>query len=155
MTLVQPDVPRLRRYLNDVEHDLCVVLVIAPDNGGYAYAVCEANTGEVIAWDGWYGDEGRETNVVPLADLEWDEWDDMASKFLIRNKTRWADGRMDYLLMPTFSPARAAGRLLHATEDQDTSELANRNMHRGRVVAYLPIVDKDVFDAARAGKITG
>src|SRR5687768_1200924 len=120
MTLTQPDVARLRSYLTEVEHDLCVAVVVAPENGGYAYVVCEAESGDVLAWDGWYDDADRETDVVPLSDLEWDEWDDMPTKFLIRRQSRWATARMAYFLIPTFSPARAAGRMVRSTQGQDT-----------------------------------
>jgi hypothetical protein len=62
---------------------------------------------------------------------------------------------MAYFLIPTFSPARAAGRMVRSTQGQDTSDLAARHMSRARVVAYLPVHDREIFEAARSGHVVG
>lgn len=151
MALTLSDIPAMHSRLRDVPHELAAAVVLDPNLPGYAYVVAEAASGDVIAWDGWYFDPDIDESAVPLCDLEWDEWDDMPTKLLIRDQSAWARSQMEYWLIPTFSPARAAGRMVSSTEDQETTRQASQNLRRSRVVAYLPILDRDIFDAARQG----
>ncbi len=140
----------MHKALRDIEHDLCAVLLLNQE--GYAHAVAEAATGEILAWDGWYFDPSgdRPTDVLALADVDWSDWDDMPTKLLIRSQSQWASDRMNFWLIPTFSPAREAGGLVASHAGEATTAKARQNLRDSRVVAYLPIVDRGVFDAAVA-----
>lgn len=142
------DIPKIHKALRDVEHDLCAALVLSGD--GYAFLVAEAATGEILAWDGWYFEPTDKvpSDVQPLADVDWHDWDDMPTKLLIRKQSQWANEQMAFWLIPTFSPAREAGGLVAMHRDSETSSEARKNMRDSRVVAYLPIVDRDVYEAA-------
>lgn len=119
MPFFQSQVPTLRRYIRDVEHDLCAVLIPSSDGDGYAHAVCNTDSGEILAWDGtYYGEPAPEGSLL---DADWDDWDDMASKLLINTQSQWATDRMKFWLMPTFSPARAAGHLVHSWSEKNNN----------------------------------
>ena len=149
MDLAHSDIPRIHKALKDVSHELCAVVVL--DGNAYADVVAEAATGEIIAWDGWYGDESA-SGATPLAEVEWSDWDDMPTKLLIRSTSPWASDHMAYWLLPSFSPAREAATMVWQCEHQQTSDEARRTMRNGRVVAYLPITDRDVYEAVLAVK---
>lgn len=145
VALVVRDVPRIQKaVLRDVQHDLCVVLAL--HESSFAYVVAHADSGEVIAWDGWYY-EDTEPEAVLLADLDWADWDDMPTKLLIKSQSKWATDEMAFWLIPTFSPAREAADLVSTHHDSVTSPEATRGLQNARVVAYLPIVDREVYDA--------
>jgi hypothetical protein len=155
MVLVHSDIPRIHKALKDVKHDLCAALAF--DGNGYSNVVAEADTGRIIAWDGWYFDHSEDEGVaIPeataLADLDWQDWDDMPTKLLIRSTSQWANDRMAFWLIPTFSPARQAATMVWQCEEMDTSGNAVRSMNSSRVVAYLPITDRDVYDRELSSK---
>lgn len=131
---------RMRR---DISHDKCIVMLYLEPAGGFAYAVATGSDGHLIAWDGVYYESDDPPN---LAELDWEAWDDMASKLLIKTQTHWVNQRVGYLLMPSFSPARAAAELVYTHADSTTSAEMARELWRARVVAYLPITDDDTYD---------
>ncbi len=140
------DIPRIHKALR-VEHDLCATVVVCDpdDGGGYAHIVAEAQTGEIIAWDGIYSERPPREQVA-LADVDWNDWDDMPAKLLLASTEQWASDRLAGWLLPTFSPARSAARMVFACNDQVTTPTAATTLNRSRVVAYLPIVDRDVYE---------
>ncbi|MDC7120288.1 hypothetical protein OMK64_01915 [Cellulomonas fimi] len=153
-----PQVTSLAHEINDVPHRLAVVFVASDatessdDPGveffaGWAVAIVVVETGDVLAWDGWYalGPDDGPLPLAPLRDVDWGDWDDMPSKMLV-NKTRpWLAGPVADWLLPTFSVAREAADLFRTHFDSEDSRESNRSFRDSSVVAYLPLVDEDVM----------
>lgn len=147
MTVPHPEIPRIHTALSDVAHEIGVALLY--DDGQYAYGVFHGATGEVIAWDGWYSDEdhqGMPADVKPITGSDWDEWEDMPTKLLIQSQSEWANARMAFFLIPSFSPAQEAARLVTSQLLNKTGNLAASRILNSKVLAYLPISDTDVYD---------
>lgn len=164
-TLRLPQAAALSRQINDVTHRLAVVFVGvgAPEShepgmqpvGGWAVALVAVPSGEVLAWDGWYSMNPDEEDLPlnALRGVEWDEWDDMPSKLLVRQTRGWLGGPVADWLLPTYSVAREAADLYISHFDGDDSRESNQSFRESSVVAYLPLVDEAVFtdEVARIG----
>lgn len=142
--LTLSDVPAVsQRIAFDIQHRLA--LAIYATNGSWASAVVLAHSGEVLAWDGWYNDALSPEELEPVASLEWDDWDDMPSKLLLRRNEVWLGGQLAYWLMPTYSIARNAANLIvsHA-RSRDYPESAQQ-FADAALVAYFPLVDETLL----------
>jgi hypothetical protein len=126
----------------DAPHDTGVAVLW--DGTGWAIAVVNSATGDVLAWDGWHF-EPRPNDEGDLRDLPWDEWDDMPSKLLHRANAPWLAGPLGYWLMPSYSVGANAGEVLrhhrHSASDADS----DRRLRDAELCAYLPVVDGGVF----------
>jgi hypothetical protein len=114
--------------------------------------VAERESGLVLGWDGFYNEVGtRFPDVIPLTDLGWDEWDDMPSKLVQQAQGQWLAGVVASWLMPTYSVAREAAELVTSSDDLTPEQV--QQLGESDLVAYLPIVDRDVFEReVAAGK---
>ena len=134
------------RVSRDVSHRLALTVSARP--GSWALAVAEANSGEVLAWDGWYNDTLTEDERRPITTLDWQDWDDMPSKLLLPFNAVWLGGHLAYWLMPEYSIARSAGRLVSShAKSRDFDETPSQ-FSQAALVAYFPILDEAVFEAA-------
>lgn len=139
-----PTVAALGRRLVDVQHDLAVAFLVTRERS-VAIVVAERESGSVLGWDGFYNEVGTQfPDVTSLADLDWDGWDDMPSKLVWQAQGPWLADFVGYWLMPTYSVAREAAGLVRSHHDLEP-ELV-RQLVDSVPVAYLPIVDRDVFD---------
>ncbi|MBN0040225.1 hypothetical protein JN535_08600 [Cellulosimicrobium cellulans] len=137
----------------DAPHKVGIVAVA--DGGSAAHALVRAADGEIVAWDGWY------TNAAPkertdLAVLEWDEWDDMPSKLLVRANGPWLADYLAFWLMPSYSPSQfGADILVQQLHGRTPPEVAAR-WRSAIVSAYIPVVDHASFERdARAWSRSG
>lgn len=111
----------------------------------FALAVVETAEGRVLAWDGWYHEDERPDGVKNISGLPWDEWDDMPSKLVLDANRYWLADYLGHWLMPTYSVAREAGQLVSTHSDRPTEPENVRVLGSSELVAYLPVVDHDVF----------
>jgi hypothetical protein len=133
-----------RRLVSDVQHDLAVVFLATAERS-VAIVVAERESGTVLGWDGFYNDAGSQfPKVTSLADLDWDEWDDMPSKLVLQVQGPWLADFVGYWLMPSYSVAREAAGLVRTNHDLGPEQV--RQLLDSVPVAYLPIVDRDVFE---------
>jgi hypothetical protein len=119
------------------------------DGGGYALAVIDTNSGEVLAWDGWYfelSDNAPDYAAQDVRQLNYRDYEDMPGKLLHEANAPWLGGVLGWYLMPIYSVAQEAGRLVrsHAKSATDNP----RTVSDARLCAYLPIVDEAAFIAA-------
>lgn len=136
------EVPFLHTQISrDVEHDLAVVAVAAeePLQAVQSFvAVCEAD-GTVIAWD----QIEAPSQITYLGDLPWGPSRGASGLNFDANAT-WLAAGLGRFLLPSWSlPLRAASLVDswgHAIDDG-----AVENLRRGRLNAYLPLVDRDAF----------
>lgn len=141
-----PDVSRLHEALQrDSAHEIAAALILNSTGDGFAYATVEGVTGLVLAWDGFYFGDDIDSSAQALADVEWSDWDDMPSKLLIISTAEWAHKMMRFWLLPTFSVARQAAELVSSHAGELTTPDAARGLSGGRVIAYIPVVDQDVY----------
>lgn len=146
-TLHLPQAAAASRRIDDVPHRLAVVFaaVGAPDSddpavellAGWAVALVAVDSGQVLAWDGWYSFDPDEQGLPldSLSGVEWDEWDDMPSKLLVRQTRPWLAGPVMEWLAPTFSVAREAASLYVSRFDGDDSPESNRSFRDSSLVA--------------------
>lgn len=73
----------------------------------------------------------------------------MPSKLLLQANGPWLGSLLGYSLIPHYSVARTAVELTQDWGDRETGGLAATALRRSLVVAYLPVVDRDVFDRFR------
>ncbi|MDO8107217.1 hypothetical protein Q6348_08420 [Isoptericola sp. b441] len=126
----------------DVRHRLAVVVHAGPP--GWAIAVIRCDTGEIIAWDGWYTEQLSAEQRRPLSNLDFARWDDMPSKLLVEANGPWLADQLASWLMPTYSVAYNAAELV-GTHFGSTDINARRNFAAAPAVAYLPVTDHAVF----------
>lgn len=124
----------------DVQHNVGLA-VYASGTSTWGAAVVHAGTGTVLAWDGWYIDGLNEEDRIPLASLDFANFDDMPSKLLMTANRGWLGGPLAYELMPTYSFADWATTIvaLRADMPDDASTLAG--FREGDLVAYFPVCD--------------
>lgn len=136
-----PSVPALYKRLNrEVSHRLAVI--VFTDGAGYGFGVVEGSTGDCLAWDGIYFDEMPATTA--LDELDWDEWDDMSSKFVFQAQRDWLAGPLGLWLMPTYSVAEEAAELVSGWGDHPGSD--GRHLASSTLRCYLPIVDESAYE---------
>lgn len=128
-----------RRISKEAPHTLAVVVFTV--GNGYCYGVVDGASGDCLAWDGVYSDDIPQT--TPLSELDWDEWDDMASKYVLNTQREWLAGPVGFWLMPTYSVAREAAELVESNRDDHTDAETVRG---AKVVCYLPIFDHDAYE---------
>lgn len=140
---VLSEVPDLHRRIDrEASHKLAVVVFTSGD--GYCFGVVDGASGDCLAWDGVYFDEDV-PQTTPLGQLDWDDWDDMASKYVFNAQSEWLAGPLGFWLMPTYSVAREAAELVESWEDSQTGDA---NVTTGAsVVCYVPVLDQDAYDA--------
>ena len=147
-TFTLPEVTYISAQLDrDVSHRLA--LTVAAHPGSWALAVVEAKSGEVLAWDGWYNDTLTEAERRPVSALDWQDWDDMPSKLLMPLNAIWLGGHLAHWLMPEYSIAHSAGRLVSIHEGSRDFDETPSQFSEAALVAYFPILDETVFEAAR------
>jgi hypothetical protein len=147
-TFRHPAVAALGRRMVDAPHNLAVAFLVTPGRS-VAIVVAERESGLVVAWDGFYNEVGPPfPDVASLSDLGWDEWDDMPSKLVQRAQGPWLGGFVGDWLVPTYSVAREAAKLVRSTDDLAPDQV--QQLVNSVLVAYLPIVDRDVFDREAA-----
>lgn len=153
MAITNPGIPVVYNKMRlETPHEKCIVMLyLEPHGDAFAYAVATASNGRLLAWDGIYYAESDDP--PNLASLNWDEWDDMASKLIIATQTHWVNQQLGHLLMPSFSPARAAAELVYTNADDATTAETAADLRNARVVAYLPVVDDDVYERELAALI--
>jgi len=144
--VVLGSVPQIRRALRDVEHELALVQLWDVETVGHALATVDAATGDVIAWDGIYYGDDPPVEPRSVLDLDFDDWDDMPSKLLLQANGPWLASLLGYSLIPHYSVARCAAELTQDWGEGETTGLARKTLRRSLVVAYLPVVDRDVYD---------
>jgi len=127
----------------DVKHRIGVAVHARP--GAWAIAAINAETGEVLAWDGWYFDPLTEAETRPLADLPWDEHEGSPGALLQQGNATWLAGALGRWLAPTYSVARCAADLIGTHVNTHDYPETPQRFHESPVVAYLPVVDEDVL----------
>lgn len=143
MSTIFSDAASTAARLTDIPHQIGFAVHASP--GGFAYAVVNARTGAILAWDGWYPENLGAAESEPLTSLDWDDWDDMPSKLLASRNAVWLGGELALWLMPEYSFARGAASLLvsKAVDEDEPGDVENFRSHPA--VAYFPIVDTDVL----------
>jgi hypothetical protein len=81
------------RINKEASHTLAVVVCTTGD--GYCYGVVEGATGDCLAWDRVYFDDDT-PQTTPLSELNWDEWDDMSSKYVLEAQREWLAGPLGF-----------------------------------------------------------
>lgn len=143
-----PDALRIAHVISsDIQHRLAVAVYAAGpqhdrDRGGWAWAALRTDTGEVLAWDGWYFDPLAEEQREPLASLDFDDFDDMPSKLLADRNATWLGGPLAHFLMPHYSFARVAAHMVwyHGGDEPDANQ--RRGFGEGDLVAYFPVAEE-------------
>lgn len=130
-----------RRINKEAPHTLAVVVFTVGD--GYCYGVVDGASGACLAWDGVYYDEDA-PQTTPLDKLDWDEWDDMASKYVLQAQRAWLAGPLGFWLMPTYSVARRAAELVESWSESEKGD--DQAARRGTVVCYLPVSEHDAYE---------
>jgi len=138
-----PSIARLAKNLRDVEHELGFAVLW--HGGAYAHAVARTDDGSVLAWDGWYPQDAP-PGMRLIDELDFDDFDDMPSKLLMSANRPWLAGELAYWLMPTYSVAVAAADLVKAHFDTELEAQNRRSLSEADLVAYLPVVHREVFD---------
>lgn len=129
------------RINKEASHTLAVVVFTT--GGGYCFGVVEGATGDCLAWDGVYYDDDT-PQTTPLSELNWDEWDDMSSKYVLEVQREWLAGPLGFWLMPTYSVAREAAELVDSWSE---SEKGDASVARAaKVVCYLPVFDHHAYE---------
>jgi hypothetical protein len=142
-TFEHSGVAAVGRRITDAPHDLAVAFLAPRSGGSWAVVVAERLSGAVIAWDGFYNDH-QLPEVKSLVDLDWDEWDDMPSKLVWQSQQPWLGEIVSFWLMPTYSVARLAAGLVVTNHDLHAEQV--QQLSNYVPVAYLPVVDQDVFE---------
>lgn len=127
------------RINKEAPHALAVVVFTVGD--GYCYGVVEGTTGECLAWDGVYYDEDA-PQTTPLNELDWEAWDDMSSKYVLKAQRAWLAGPLGFWLMPTYSVAREAAELVDSWSEKSAASAPPG----GKIVCYLPVFDHDAYE---------
>lgn len=133
MTLPSAADVAYRIHRSDYEHALGLAVLHRPGSRGWAVAVRVQDTGEVLAWDGWYSgdDEVPPEAAKPVETYDWENWDDMPSKRLLEANGYWL-GVLAELIQPEYSLDRYAASVLDHWDDPGQSG-------PGAVVAYYPL----------------
>lgn len=133
---------RIRR---EAPHHIGLALYVNRNGDGWALAVVDTATGDVLAWDGWYFDSLDGVQRTPLATLDFDDFDDMPSKLLAESNGAWLGGPLIHLLIPTYSLADLAGRVTFSHADSAEDADSQRRFLDGNLVAYFPVVEENAF----------
>lgn len=131
-----------RRINKEAAHTLAVVVFTVGD--GYCFGVVDGTSGDCLAWDGVYYDEDT-PKTTPLDSLDWDEWDDMASKYVLQAQREWLAGPLGFWLMPSYSVAKEAAELVDSWSESAKGD--DKAARGGTVVCYLPVYDQSAYDA--------
>lgn len=131
-----------RRTTKEAPHTLAVVVFTVRD--GYCFGVVDGASGDCLAWDGMYFDEDT-PQTTPLDQLDWDEWGDMASKYVLETQREWLAGPLGFWLMPSYSIAKEAAELVDSWSERERGD--DRVTRGGTVVCYLPVYDHDAYEA--------
>jgi len=127
----------------DVEHDIGLAVHVGEDKT-FAYAVVQTSNGEILAWDGWIGG-GLPEGSISVMELGWDGWDDFPTKLLAEANGPWLKSHLGYFLVPTYSVARQAAKLVEAHWDSPNYDETPQRFASSYVAAYLPIAEREVF----------
>ena len=127
----------------EIDHQIGLAVHVREDDA-FAFGVVFVATGEIIAWDGWYG-FALPDQSVSIENVDWDDYGVHPAEALVEANRPWLGSHLGDFLMPTYSVAREAVRLTasrwHSEDDDQTSE----RFASSSVSAYLPIVDLDVL----------
>lgn len=150
MTSHIPFVSRVAQNIqSEAPHAFGIAVVVGHDGNGWSVAVVRASDGSVVAWDGTYFEPLPE-GWVDVESLEWDDWDDMRSKLLVRANGPWLNsGPLLWWVMPTYSFAREAGQLVTLWAEKSAK---GEPIPRGKLAAYVPITETRSFEDAVEGK---
>jgi hypothetical protein len=120
-------------------------LVGLADEFGWAIAVCAADNGDVLAWDGWYTtDPGEGREPSDLRALDWRS-DEDPNDLLHRAQADWLAGEVGQWISSSYSPSWEAAEEVVRRAALDTEPAAAGRLKDSRVVAYLQVHEWDVF----------
>lgn len=136
---------------SDYTHKLGLAVLAQPEGPGWAFVVLAVETGEVLAFDGWYYEEQpfpAEFMKSVVDGYDWDDWDDMPSKLLLGANGYWLGVMID-LLQPEYSLDDCAATALELHFD------GTERLRDFTTVAYYPLRIEAVIAHVEAQKAAG
>lgn len=121
---------------SDYDHKLGLAVLARAEQKSWALAVLVVQTGEVLASDGWFIEEEPfppEFTKSVVDGYDWEDWDDMPSKRIMRANGYWLSVMAD-ILQPEYSLDECAATAVESHFDDEPQPLGD-----SIPVAYYPL----------------